>query len=359
MNRNRTFFDGIDTYLRLIKQGRAVPALDSRVSVVLKITNQCQSRCRHCYGWAENPIAAVALDMVRSLCDDLHHFGMKKIVVSGGEPTCHPQFSDITESIAKAGIHQTVITNGLWDCCGADPEWITCADDLVFSIDSADENVYELVRGVRRLNEVLANLQTAITCRQQHGKSPPAVNVVLSKPAIAVLNDTVKCLGGMGVGRFHFLQLETHVGIPTELVPSAAEVVAVTDRILPDLSAQIAAQLPPRWSVPGASATQHDAFLTCVVPWCHAVVRSNGDTYACCRLGDDGPSANRQSSAYLGNIRDTPLSRIWTSNRMAEVRSSVRSGMFNACRNCWLGSICSYDQLLDDAIHADAEHIRI
>ncbi|SEA32341.1 radical SAM additional 4Fe4S-binding SPASM domain-containing protein [Lachnospiraceae bacterium NK3A20] len=82
-------------------------------TAVWEITMACNMRCKHCGSSCSKPLdneltTAEAL----SLCDQLADLGLKRITLSGGEPTTRGDWLNIAERLIQNGITTSIITNG-------------------------------------------------------------------------------------------------------------------------------------------------------------------------------------------------------------------------------------------------------
>jgi len=93
----------------------------------LAITTICNQHCAYCFtvdhlgddlrsngGSGEQAGAQfLSMDDFASRLDFLHRSGIKQVRLLGGEPTLHPQFSDLVELVRMKGMQVVVFTNGL------------------------------------------------------------------------------------------------------------------------------------------------------------------------------------------------------------------------------------------------------
>ncbi len=90
-------------------------------SAVLKLTNDCNLSCDNCFSAfcpicfkSKNKIKDVlSLDEWKDTILNLHKFGCKSILLTGGESTLYPHFRDLYDFILSLGILPTICTNGL------------------------------------------------------------------------------------------------------------------------------------------------------------------------------------------------------------------------------------------------------
>ena len=86
-------------------------------SAVLEITYRCTEKCRHCYlDDPEEQKSSVELtfDDYKKAIDEMYEMGCWSILVTGGEPTLHPDFLKICRYIVSKGILLDVFTNALY-----------------------------------------------------------------------------------------------------------------------------------------------------------------------------------------------------------------------------------------------------
>lgn len=81
--------------------------------VSLKITNECNLRCLHCSSDSGLPLRnELTLKEIQNLIDDLKRAGVKRVTLSGGEPTIRKDFWDILQHLYDADIQVSLFTNG-------------------------------------------------------------------------------------------------------------------------------------------------------------------------------------------------------------------------------------------------------
>lgn len=76
----------------------------------IQITRLCNQKCRFCSNPERN--AVISLDEAKRHILDLKNRGYDGIILTGGEPTLHPDLYDIIVFSKLQGIHVRMITNG-------------------------------------------------------------------------------------------------------------------------------------------------------------------------------------------------------------------------------------------------------
>ena len=82
--------------------------------VVWNITRTCNLRCVHCYAdsHAEKYAGELDWDQCCAVIDDLADYKVNALLLSGGEPTLHPQLPQLLERATSRGLKVTISTNG-------------------------------------------------------------------------------------------------------------------------------------------------------------------------------------------------------------------------------------------------------
>ncbi len=71
-----------------------------------------------------------------------------------------------------------------------------------------------------------------------------------------------------------------------------------------------------------AEAEIEEIYKPCLYPWANILITPQGNVYPCL-------------SYKIGNVRKTPISEVWNSERFIEFRRRLKEqGMFNACQAC-------------------------
>jgi Fe-coproporphyrin III synthase len=87
---------------------------DKRPVVILNITRRCNLSCVHCYADANGPPAPDEMhtDQWFEVLDDLAEFGSPVVLFSGGEPLMHPDIFPLAEHAVSRGMRAVLSTNG-------------------------------------------------------------------------------------------------------------------------------------------------------------------------------------------------------------------------------------------------------
>jgi radical SAM protein with 4Fe4S-binding SPASM domain len=81
---------------------------------VWNITRTCNLRCVHCYSDsnAMQYPGELSWEQMQDVVEDLAHYEVPSLLLSGGEPMIHPRFFDLVDLATAAGLKLTISTNG-------------------------------------------------------------------------------------------------------------------------------------------------------------------------------------------------------------------------------------------------------
>ena len=114
----------------------------------LILTKKCNKGCPYCFAHqsrVEEPNCEMSLDQVISIVEN---YDSSSIKLLGGEPTCHPQFMEIVNSILERGKSVTIISNFLFDnkIKNFIIRKISQGADLHFLVNSTDLDVGDRIK---------------------------------------------------------------------------------------------------------------------------------------------------------------------------------------------------------------------
>lgn len=116
--------------------------------VWFNITNRCNLMCKHCFvPDTRHKKVDISLDAARSVIDQAAEMKVVRLIISGGEPTMHPHFTEIVKYGKEKGLFVKVITNGRLGILENKDEVIPLIDDIQISIDGTNRERHDQVRG--------------------------------------------------------------------------------------------------------------------------------------------------------------------------------------------------------------------
>lgn len=145
---------------RLIDIGHVDETLSAPGRVHFYYTSTCNLNCAHCFTKNACVSEELTFDEKIKMLDQMYELGINEILIGGGEPFTKSDFPDFVEACLERNIITKVFTNGLLlndeNLCKRMAEWNL--KYMSISIDGANEDEYEKVRGVKGLSVIKKNL---------------------------------------------------------------------------------------------------------------------------------------------------------------------------------------------------------
>lgn len=123
------------------------------------LTYRCNAKCGFCDIW-EQPSPYVTLEHVRANLRDLKKLGVKIIDFTGGEPLLHRELPEILTLAKELGFITTITTNSLLYPKQAE-SIAGLVDMLHFSLDAANAEQHDRMRGVKCFDSVMESISLA------------------------------------------------------------------------------------------------------------------------------------------------------------------------------------------------------
>ena len=333
---------------------------DELRKIYVEITTDCNLDCGMCirHAW-EDPAGSMAVETFETLLSQVREIPSALVLQLGGfgEPTVHPHFRDFLLGVKEAGLRAELVTNGTTLDEGLLEKLVDLQlDRLIVSIDGepgrADGVFHPGPNG-----DVLENLRNLYRLKLLRGRARPEVVVqfVAGRRNIDQL-PAVKRLA---------LELGFSGIVVTNLIPHRPE---LADQILyARWTTATGNSFPSPWNptvdLPRMDARSEASPVIEQLQMTGTGLRVCGNDLSgggmrcrfvgegCVAIGPDGGVSpclpllhtyhyyfrgeKRRVLAYrVGNIRQTPLGRIWTSEEYRAFRARVRRFEFSPCIDC-------------------------
>jgi len=144
-------------------------------SVYLKLTDECNLRCKYCYAGSGKPSDTLNINVLRRIIGEVAEISPRvEYVLSGGEPLLHPNALDFAEEAFAAGNAVQILTNGTLITDDEIAHRIAAITNLIkISVDGSTEAIHSISRGMGNYDQVTkavdllarhgANVQVAMT----------------------------------------------------------------------------------------------------------------------------------------------------------------------------------------------------
>lgn len=174
--------------------------------IVLELTNICNLHCSYCLrddeALYQTRARFFSIDLLRHVLRDAREAaGVSHISFTGGEPTLHPHFAEILETVGGEGMRASFVTNGwhfdrVWPALDAHRSAVS---QVSFSVDGATREAHDRWRGAGSFDRVI---RAFTRCRM--GRIPFTVKAVIRRDLVPQFQDLALLAARMGAQAIHF-----------------------------------------------------------------------------------------------------------------------------------------------------------
>lgn len=304
--------------------------------------SRCNCRCAMCDIWKVKERQELTVGDIERWLPEWRLLGVRRVVLSGGEPLLHSHLWDLLEPLRAAGIGITILSTGLLLARDA-ASLVRFCDDVVVSLDGP-RDMHDRIRNVPRAFDRLAEGVAAV--RAADSRVALTGRCTVQRENCRELCATVEAAHEIGLDRISFLAADVTseaFNRPGGWDRERAAAVALAAEDLPALRAQIEAlggtdfasgfiaetreKLRRRLAGYFAALLGLGKFppVECNAPWVSGVVESDGTLRPCF------------FHAPLGNARESGFEAILNSPSAVAWRRGLDVATDETCRRC----VCS------------------
>ncbi|MGV8124717.1 MAG: radical SAM protein [Candidatus Xenobiia bacterium LiM19] len=177
--------------------------LSRPVFAYLELTHRCGNSCPGCQAVTSSAQSEMSGGEWISLISHLSTF-MTELRLSGGEPTLHPEFPDIIESLKKEKCSFRIYTNGLWPDTGRILKALKGSGNFrgfIFSLHGSAPEIHQFFTGPVDFERIVSNIEISV----KEG-FPVDIATVLGEFNRSNIPGILKLSSGIGSRRHHFLR---------------------------------------------------------------------------------------------------------------------------------------------------------
>ncbi len=180
--------------------------VDQLPILILNPFSRCNCRCRMCDIWKRTETEAISRDTLEAQLASLEGYGLKWVVLSGGEPLMHPDIFGLCTVLRTRRIRVTLLTAGLLlerHAAGI----ATHVDDLIVSLDGPAP-LHDFIRGVHGAFDKLAAGVKAV--RALHPDLPIVARCTVQRANHTRLREVVEAAHDLRLNSISFLAADLH-----------------------------------------------------------------------------------------------------------------------------------------------------
>jgi len=149
------------------------------VQIYILLTNNCNLSCSHCIR-TDKSNTTLSKQELNILFKNVN-FSNNQIILTGGEPSLHPDFNYVLEKVSKQAKKMTICTNGINNYYFEKIKNLNI--HLQFSIDGNRE-YHNKIRGLNSFDKIIENIQLAQKYNISH-----SISTVVNKLNINSINE--------------------------------------------------------------------------------------------------------------------------------------------------------------------------
>jgi AdoMet-dependent heme synthase len=272
----------------------------------LELTPACNHHCIGCSNVFAPHQTPLALETWEQVLDTIAPHA-QRLKLTGGEPTCHPQFARLVEAVNRRGIPFTLFTNGCWhrpdEVLSLLQRSPTCAG-LLISLHGATAQSHEaFTNAPGSFAETCATIQHATRAGLR-----VATNTVMTRYAVDEVAQVIHLSQSLGATSAIF---NRYIGRPwPDLAPAPADLARALSAI-------------------EHTAAPHAARLGTCIPLCFAETSAAGCLAgtAYCTIDPWGSLRPcNHAPQVVGNLLTQSLHTLWHSEAMQQWRALLPEG---------------------------------
>jgi radical SAM protein with 4Fe4S-binding SPASM domain len=295
-----------------------VPSKQSLQIVHLKLTDECNLKCKYCYAKSGGKSSILSFEELTQLSLDVNsisHF--VEFVLSGGEPLLHPHCLDFAELVKSKGNEAHLLSNGTLINEKNAGRIAECCDLIKISLDGATEKTHSLTRGANNYSKVT----TAIDLLNKHDANV-LIAMTVTRRNLHEIPKLVERYGSQLTFQPFF-----HAGRGSSR----------TDLALTGKEYYNALYSTPGVNPMGAiekvlSRARTRGIFKCAIGDSEISISHNGDVFPCQMLDDP--------LFLAGNVHETPLQDIYNKSKVLKEVRQLNVNNIKGCESCPVKLIC-------------------
>ncbi|HEV2835956.1 MAG TPA: radical SAM protein [Pyrinomonadaceae bacterium] len=208
--------------------------------LTVELANICNLHCSYCLRSEENlyskHAAFFSIELLRRVINEARETAhITRVNFTGGEPTLHPQFAEVLETVGAAKLTTSFVTNGwhferTWPALSANRN---ASSHVAFSIDGIDRETHDRWRGKGSFDRLIRAFSRCYV-----SQFPFTMKMVIRRDLVDQLESVALFAAKMGATALNFVHLmptssdfEDSLSLNREEQRAAEEEIAILARI--------------------------------------------------------------------------------------------------------------------------------
>lgn len=274
---------------------------NSTTVLFLEITYRCPLRCKHCYYRESLNQIDLPFEDIRKIIYGFRQINGRKIKISGGEPTLHPNFIEIIQLCQQLDMQVTVLSNMTQEA-----NWIDIVkyDNMVTiqtSLDSYKKCLHDEIRGRGSFTRTVGNIRYI---RERRPDIQIRLACMIWKSNISTMHNYFDFGASLGVNTFHLSYFKP--------VPYTTHVSKASNKKIFEFEKWLFNEhiLKSKYTVSGSISqwVKNSLIHPCERTVCTLInqikVDPNGNVFPCPQLSDEKSIIMKSSSLNFETILD-------------------------------------------------------
>ncbi|TKJ40396.1 hypothetical protein CEE37_08730 [candidate division LCP-89 bacterium B3_LCP] len=314
--------------------------LSAPIDVSIELTARCNLHCLHCFQPDDRKYPALTTNEILDIGHQMAEMGVFAVFLSGGEPLLNPDWSIIGSVFVSLGLTVGLSTNGTLITLetALKIKELGLYKALQVSIEGSTPRIHDAIRGEGSFEKTVRGLDHLAEVGIY-----PNIAVTVMKPNIHDVPNIIDFALRRNLNHVHVMSLmpagraKKHF---QKLDPSLEDWISM-EEVLQNKAHYLKGKISVDWGnrryLPrdhGFSEDQYTevdrAFTGCPAGKSKAVIDFGGFLYGCDLL--------KYENICAGNIRQTPIAKIWnSSSAFSDWRSRTPESIIGKCKYCkWL-----------------------
>lgn len=263
------------------------------LSVQINLLNRCTSKCVSCkkYTWPDGKLELEDVKRVIMVLE--REFGLKSVVLSGGDPVLYKDIVPLLKYIDERNIHCSMITTGITEYRYLLDAIARHTDRVHISLDACTSEDYKRIRGVDAFKIVDSNIKYLID-----NGAKIRLSATISKLNYDKVYDLYRYAEDRGCSiKFFFVHTFDELKMDEKQLRKFYSQLCLIQIMEEDKEERISNARELLEEKP-----RKEVSCSCYVPYISCVINADGDIYPCCRLLKDNGYYGEQGKLAYGNI---------------------------------------------------------